>query len=311
MLHINDLTYRIGHRLLIDHATVALPDGAKAGLVGPNGAGKTTLFRLISGEIGPESGVDRPAQECAHRPGGAGGAGRPREPDRGGARRRPRARGAARRGRDGARPAPHRRYPHTARRHRFPLGGGARRHHPGRPRLRRGSAAAALFVVLRRLAHARGAGRYAVHAAGPAAPRRADQLSRSRRHAVAGDLRRQVSLQRDHHQPRPRPVEPRRRQHRPSRPGQADALSRRLRFLRPPAARAPGAAIEAEGQAGRTAPAPAILRRPFPLQGVEGDPGAVAPEDAGEDGADRRHSPTTRSCRSTSRLRPSPPRRRS
>ena len=56
MLHINDLTYRIGHRLLIDHATVALPDGAKAGLVGPNGAGKTTLFRLISGETGPESG---------------------------------------------------------------------------------------------------------------------------------------------------------------------------------------------------------------------------------------------------------------
>ena len=57
MLHINDLTYRIGHRLLIDHATVALPDGAKAGLVGANGAGKTTLFRLISGEIGPESGA--------------------------------------------------------------------------------------------------------------------------------------------------------------------------------------------------------------------------------------------------------------
>ncbi len=56
MLHVNDLTFRIGHRLLIDHATVALPDGAKAGLVGPNGAGKTTLFRLISGEIGPESG---------------------------------------------------------------------------------------------------------------------------------------------------------------------------------------------------------------------------------------------------------------
>ncbi len=57
MLHINDLTYRIGHRLLIDHATAALPDGAKAGLVGANGAGKTTLFRLISGEIAPESGA--------------------------------------------------------------------------------------------------------------------------------------------------------------------------------------------------------------------------------------------------------------
>jgi ATP-binding cassette subfamily F protein 3 len=61
MLHINDLTYRIGERLLIDHATVALPAGAKAGLVGRNGAGKTTLFRLIAGELGAETGsVSRP-----------------------------------------------------------------------------------------------------------------------------------------------------------------------------------------------------------------------------------------------------------
>ena len=61
MLHINDLTYRIGDRLLIDHATVALPTGAKVGLVGKNGAGKTTLFKLIAGEIGSETGgVSRP-----------------------------------------------------------------------------------------------------------------------------------------------------------------------------------------------------------------------------------------------------------
>jgi ATP-binding cassette subfamily F protein 3 len=56
MLHINDLTYRIGDRLLIERATLALPPRAKAGLVGRNGAGKTTLFRLIAGEIGAESG---------------------------------------------------------------------------------------------------------------------------------------------------------------------------------------------------------------------------------------------------------------
>ena len=49
MLHINALTYRIGQRLLIDNATVALPSGARVGLVGRNGAGKTTLFRLIRG----------------------------------------------------------------------------------------------------------------------------------------------------------------------------------------------------------------------------------------------------------------------
>jgi ATP-binding cassette, subfamily F, member 3 len=56
MLHINDLTYRLGERMLIDHATVALPTGARVGLVGRNGAGKTTLFRLIAGELSSETG---------------------------------------------------------------------------------------------------------------------------------------------------------------------------------------------------------------------------------------------------------------
>ena len=56
MLHINDLTFRIGARLLIDSATVALPTGAHVGLVGRNGAGKTTLFKLIRGELGSETG---------------------------------------------------------------------------------------------------------------------------------------------------------------------------------------------------------------------------------------------------------------
>ncbi len=56
MLHINDLTYRLGDRVLIDHAQVALPTGARVGLVGRNGAGKTTLFRIIRGELGTETG---------------------------------------------------------------------------------------------------------------------------------------------------------------------------------------------------------------------------------------------------------------
>ena len=56
MLHFNSLTYRLGERLLIDDANVALPSRARVGLVGRNGAGKTTLFRLISGELSPESG---------------------------------------------------------------------------------------------------------------------------------------------------------------------------------------------------------------------------------------------------------------
>ncbi|HUZ67011.1 MAG TPA: ABC-F family ATP-binding cassette domain-containing protein [Beijerinckiaceae bacterium] len=57
MIHINDVTFRIGPRLLFDRATAALPDGARVGFVGRNGAGKTTLFRMIAGEISPESGA--------------------------------------------------------------------------------------------------------------------------------------------------------------------------------------------------------------------------------------------------------------
>ena len=57
MLHINDLTYRIGGRVLFDGASVALPAGHKAGLVGRNGTGKTTLFNLILGELHPDGGT--------------------------------------------------------------------------------------------------------------------------------------------------------------------------------------------------------------------------------------------------------------
>ncbi len=56
MLHINNLTYRLGPRLLFDGASAGLPDRARVGFVGRNGAGKTTLFRIIAGELDPENG---------------------------------------------------------------------------------------------------------------------------------------------------------------------------------------------------------------------------------------------------------------
>lgn len=56
MLQIADLTYRIAGRILFEGASATLPSGARAGLVGRNGTGKTTLFRLLKGEIAPESG---------------------------------------------------------------------------------------------------------------------------------------------------------------------------------------------------------------------------------------------------------------
>ncbi|MEN9708814.1 MAG: hypothetical protein RIQ68_1222 [Pseudomonadota bacterium] len=78
MIHLNDLTYRLGPRLLFDKATVALPASGRIGFVGRNGTGKTTLFRMISGELSPEDGsINIPARTRLGRveqeaPGGPG-----------------------------------------------------------------------------------------------------------------------------------------------------------------------------------------------------------------------------------------------
>lgn len=56
MLQITDLSARVAGRLLIDHASLSIPAGTKAGLVGRNGAGKSTLFRVITGDLASESG---------------------------------------------------------------------------------------------------------------------------------------------------------------------------------------------------------------------------------------------------------------
>ncbi|MGF9692724.1 ABC-F family ATP-binding cassette domain-containing protein [Rhizobium sp. 0TCS1.26] len=56
MITITDLSARIAGRLLLDHASVSLPTGTKAGLVGRNGAGKSTLFRIITGDYASETG---------------------------------------------------------------------------------------------------------------------------------------------------------------------------------------------------------------------------------------------------------------
>ena len=56
MLRINDISYAVAGRPLIEHASATIPEGHKVGIVGRNGTGKTTLFRLIRGELALETG---------------------------------------------------------------------------------------------------------------------------------------------------------------------------------------------------------------------------------------------------------------
>ncbi|MFG1396568.1 ABC-F family ATP-binding cassette domain-containing protein [Roseixanthobacter pseudopolyaromaticivorans] len=59
MIVLDDISLRVAGRLLIDHASAAIPENARVGVVGRNGTGKTTLFKALVGELELESGVVR------------------------------------------------------------------------------------------------------------------------------------------------------------------------------------------------------------------------------------------------------------
>jgi len=57
MLNINDITVRLGGRVILDGASAALPPRSRVGLIGRNGAGKSTLVRVIAGLLEPDNGA--------------------------------------------------------------------------------------------------------------------------------------------------------------------------------------------------------------------------------------------------------------
>ena len=62
MLRINNLTYRIGERVLLNEANATVNAGSKTAILGRNGAGKTTLFKLIMGDlVSDEGSIDYPS----------------------------------------------------------------------------------------------------------------------------------------------------------------------------------------------------------------------------------------------------------
>ena len=48
-----------GDRVLFENLSFSLPPGGIVGVIGPNGAGKTTLFRMLAGQLKPDSGTIR------------------------------------------------------------------------------------------------------------------------------------------------------------------------------------------------------------------------------------------------------------
>lgn len=56
MIDINDITVRIGSKVLLDHASAHISDGWKVGLIGANGCGKSTLFKVLQNELETETG---------------------------------------------------------------------------------------------------------------------------------------------------------------------------------------------------------------------------------------------------------------
>jgi ATP-binding cassette subfamily F protein 3 len=56
MLRVSDITLRRGARVLLEHASMNVHPGQKAGLVGANGSGKSSLFAAIRGELHADAG---------------------------------------------------------------------------------------------------------------------------------------------------------------------------------------------------------------------------------------------------------------
>jgi ATP-binding cassette subfamily F protein uup len=61
LITLDDLSYSIADRQLLDHLHFIVTNGMRVGLVGPNGSGKTTLLRLLKGELKPARGSLRQA----------------------------------------------------------------------------------------------------------------------------------------------------------------------------------------------------------------------------------------------------------
>src|SRR3954449_10936522 len=54
---LSNIEKTFGQRVLFDHLNFEIDRGERVGLIGDNGSGKTTLFKVITGQIEPDSGI--------------------------------------------------------------------------------------------------------------------------------------------------------------------------------------------------------------------------------------------------------------
>jgi len=57
VIEAKNVSKAFGDKLLFENLSFSLPQGGIVGIIGPNGAGKTTLFRLITGQVQPDTGT--------------------------------------------------------------------------------------------------------------------------------------------------------------------------------------------------------------------------------------------------------------
>ncbi|TFG63481.1 MAG: energy-dependent translational throttle protein EttA, partial [Nitrospirales bacterium] len=57
VVEVENLAKSYGENLLFENLSFSLPKGGIVGVIGPNGAGKSTLFKMIAGQVKPDSGT--------------------------------------------------------------------------------------------------------------------------------------------------------------------------------------------------------------------------------------------------------------
>jgi ATP-binding cassette ChvD family protein len=57
VVEVENLSKSYGDNLLFENLSFSLPKGGIVGVIGPNGAGKSTLFKMIAGQVTPDSGT--------------------------------------------------------------------------------------------------------------------------------------------------------------------------------------------------------------------------------------------------------------